>query len=251
MRITMADDDFLDELRLGRAARLREYRLAAGFTSAAKVAARYRWTASTYRSHENGTRPIDADDAERYAEKLSRPGRKVTGKDIMYGPADEPDDPAEQGITRVPVMGMIGAGATIEPEYEQIPVDGLHHIELQIPVPEELIAFQVEGDSMMPRYDDGDVILVWKDQKRSLESFYGQEAAVRTSDGRRFLKTILYGKTRAVVNLQSFNAKLMEGVRLEWIGEIYSTIRADQIHRIEKRAKTKAASEGRRAQRGG
>jgi repressor LexA len=87
---------------------------------------------------------------------------------------------------------------------------------------------------MMPRYDDGDVILVWRHQKRSLESFYGEEAAVRTSDGRRFLKTILYGKSAQAVNLQSFNAKMIEGVRLEWIGEIYSTIRGNQVHRLAK-----------------
>lgn len=227
--------DDLSELEQARAERLRAYREAAGFKSAADAARRYRWTASTLRSHENGNRTIGPDDAEKYAEKFSRPGRKVTGRDIMYGPLETATNPAETGIIHVPVMGMIGAGATIEPEFEQIPPDGLYQIELRIAVHEDLIAFQVEGDSMMPRYDDGDVILVWREQKRALESFYGQEAAVLTSDGRRFLKTILYGKSRAVVNLQSFNAKLIEAVRLEWIGEIYSTIRGDQVHRLEKR----------------
>lgn len=229
--------DDLSELEQARAERLRNYRVAAGFKSVAAAAARYGWTASTLRSHENGNRTIGPDDAERYAAKFSRPGRRISGQDIMYGPSEVPQNPAETGILRVPVVGMIGAGALIEPEYEQIPAEGLYQVELPIPVPEELIAFQVEGDSMMPRYDDGDVILVWREQRRSLESFYGQEAAVRTADGRRFLKTILYGKTRSVVNLQSFNAKLIEGVRLEWIGEIYSTIRADQVHRLERKSK--------------
>jgi hypothetical protein len=87
---------------------------------------------------------------------------------------------------------------------------------------------------MLPKYDDGDVILVWRETKKPIESFYGREAIVRTSDGHRYIKTILYGKTRAVVNLQSFNAKLIEGVRLEWIGEIYSVIRGDQIKRLDR-----------------
>lgn len=227
----MTNDD-RDDIIQTRAQRLRAYREAAGLRSAAAAARQYRWKEAGYRHHENGTRPIGDDDADRYAEKLSRPGRKISGKDIMYGPPDTPAEPAEQGIRHVMVVGNIGAGATVEPEFEQ--EGGLYEVELPYPVPENLVAFQVDGDSMMPRYDDGDVILVWREQKRALESFYGQEAAVRTADGRRFLKVILYGKNNNVVNLQSFNAKLIEGVRLEWIGEIYSTIRADQVHRVAK-----------------
>lgn len=242
----MADDD-RDEIIQARAQRLRAYREAAGFRFAAQAARQYRWVESTLRSHENGTRPIGDDDADEYASKLSRPGRKISGRDIMYGPAEVPADPSEQGIRRVPVVGRVGAGATVEPEFEQ---EGeLYEVELPYPVPEDLIAFQVEGESMMPRYDDGDVILVWREQRRSLESFYGQEAAVRTSDGRRYIKTILYGKSQAAVNLQSFNAKLIEGVRLEWIGEIYSTIRADQVHRAtgkKRRARQSAGVSGKR-----
>jgi phage repressor protein C with HTH and peptisase S24 domain len=236
IRIGMAEDE-RQEVIQARADRLKAYRVAAGFRFRSEAARRYGWGESTYRSHENGTRPIGDDDADRYAEKLSRPGRKISGKDIMYGPAETAPEPAEQGVLLVPVVGSVGAGATVEPEFEQ--EGALYEIELPYPVPENLVAFQVEGESMMPRYDDGDVILVWREQKRSLESFYGQEAAVRTSDGRRFIKTILYGKTAQTVNLQSFNAKPIEGVRLEWIGEIYSTIRADQIHRIAKRAASK------------
>lgn len=227
--------DIERDMRLARAARLRHYREAAGFRSASAAARQYRWVDSTLRSHENGTRPIGDDDAHRYAEKFSRPGRKITAQDIMYGPAENRGEPPEMGVARVPVMGKVGAGGDVDPEYEQVPPDGLYQVELPFVVPDELIAFQVEGESMMPKYEDGDVILVWRETKKPLESFYGREAIVRTSDGHRYIKTILYGKTRAVVNLQSFNAKLIEGVRLEWIGEVYSIIRGDQIHSIERR----------------
>jgi len=49
----------------GRA--LQALRIAAGFRSAAAAAARYKWSASRYVSHESGARPILADDAKRYA----------------------------------------------------------------------------------------------------------------------------------------------------------------------------------------
>jgi repressor LexA len=104
-----------------------------------------------------------------------------------------------------------------------------------IALPGELIAFEVKGESMMPRYDAGDIVVVWADQKRATETFYGEEAAVRTRNGRRYLKTITQGRTRAVVTLTSWNAKPIENVKLEWIGEIYLVIRAGQIARIAAR----------------
>lgn len=132
--------------------------------------------------------------------------------------------------TTVPVMGFVGAGAEIEPEFEQVPPDGLYDVQLPIPVPAEMIAFEVRGISMLPRYDEGDVIVVWKEQRRATDSFLGEEAAVRTRDGRRFLKTIRRGAD-GYYNLDSWNAHPIEGVELEWIGEIYVTIRASQLRR--------------------
>src|SRR5436190_1463576 len=40
----------------------------------------------------------------------------------------------------VPIMGRVGAGAVIEPEYEQVPPDGLGEVELPFPTDEESIA---------------------------------------------------------------------------------------------------------------
>ena len=143
-------------------------------------------------------------------------------------------------LDRVPVMGRIGAGGDIEPDYEQVVADELGTVRVPIALPGELIAFEVKGDSMMPRYDAGDVVVVWAEQKRATETFLGEEAAVRTRDGRRYLKTIAAGRTRAVVTLTSWNAKPIENVKLEWIGEIYLVIRAGQIARLANRRERRA-----------
>jgi phage repressor protein C with HTH and peptisase S24 domain len=232
-------DDRQDVIK-ARAERLKAYRLAAGFKHASDAATRYHWKQAGYRHHENGTRSIGDDDADRYAAAFSRPGRKITGKDIMYGPAENPAEPQETGVVKVAVVGLVGAGGDIEPEFEQVPEGGLFEVELPFAVPVELVGFQIDGDSMLPKYEEGDVILVWRDQRKSLESFYGREAVVRTSDGHRYIKQILHGKSRNLVNLHSLNAKIIEGVRLEWIGEIYSIIKADQVHQIHKRARARA-----------
>lgn len=146
-------------------------------------------------------------------------------------------------LNSVPIMGRIGAGAVIEPEYEQVPPEGLGSVELPFPIPDETIAFEVAGDSMLPKYESGDVVVVYREQRHPLSNFYGEEAAVRLKTGERYLKTIERGKSASVVNLLSFNAKPINGVKLEWIGEICVQLPRGQIERL----KAKAAARARRA----
>ena len=149
-------------------------------------------------------------------------------------------------LNSIPIMGRIGAGATIEPEYEQVPPEGLGEIELPFPIEDDIIAFEVSGDSMLPKYESGDVIVVYRDQRHPLSSFYGEEAAVRLKTGERYLKTIERGKTPNSVNLNSFNAKPINGVKLDWIGEICVTLPRGQIGRL----RAKAAKRDRKPHRG-
>jgi repressor LexA len=145
-------------------------------------------------------------------------------------------------LDAVPIMGRIGAGAVIEPEQEQVPPEGLGEIHLPFPIAEETIAFEVSGDSMLPKYENGDIIVVYREQRHPVSSFYGEEAAVRLKTGERYLKTVERGKSPSVVNLISFNAKPINGVKLEWIGEICLTLPRGQIARM--RSKTARSRKG-------
>src|SRR2546423_1840365 len=143
-------------------------------------------------------------------------------------------------LNSVPIMGRVGAGASIEPEHEQVPPEGLGEIELPFPIAEETIAFEVAGDSMLPKYENGDIIVVYREQRHPVSSFYGEEAAVRLKTGERYLKTIDRGKSPTLVNLTSFNAKPIHGVKLEWIGEICVTLPRGQIERLRGKAVARA-----------
>ena len=148
-------------------------------------------------------------------------------------------------LNAVPIMGQVGAGAAIGPEHEQVPPEGLGEVELPFPIAEETIAFEVVGDSMLPKYENGDIIVVYREQRYPLSSFFGEEAAVRLKSGERYLKTIERGNSAHVVNLTSFNAKPIAGVKLEWIGEICVTLPRGQIERLRARTSARSRKPGR------
>ena len=150
------------------------------------------------------------------------------------------------GLNAVPIMGRVGAGATIEPDVEQVPPEGLGEVELPFPISGETVAFEVTGDSMLPKYENGDVIVVYREQRHPLASFFGEEAVVRLKTGQRYLKTVERGKAPNTVNLTSFNAKPINGVKLEWIGEICVALPRAQIARMRAKAggKSRKGSKG-------
>lgn len=131
----------------------------------------------------------------------------------------------------VAVMGRVGAGSVIDPELEQIPPDGLYSVTLPFPVPADMIGFVIEGDSMMPKYEAGDVIVVYKDQRQDITGYFGQLVAVLTEDGRRYLKKIFRGSTQGLYRLESFNASPIHDVSVVWVGEIYASLPATQVFR--------------------
>lgn len=139
--------------------------------------------------------------------------------------------PATRKTRTVNVMGKIGAGAEITHFDEQIPSDGLYEIETPFPIPDDAIAFEVEGNSQWPRYDSGDIIIVWR-QGVVPEEVVGWEAAVKTSTGHRYLKRVLHGAEPGTYDLESYNAPPIRGVRLEWVAAIQSVIRSGQWRKL-------------------
>lgn len=143
--------------------------------------------------------------------------------------------PTDASGAEIPVMGYLGAGAEVEPDYEQVPPEGLDQVQIPFSVPDDMIAFTVSGISMMPVFKPGTVIVVYREQKKPIEAFYGIEAAVRTAEGRRFIKTITRGSRPNTVTLTSWNDPApIEDQRLEWIGEIFAVLPPAALRKVDK-----------------
>lgn len=200
--------------------RLQKARIAAGYNSVREAAAAVGVNYQTYAGHENGSSGFRADKGALYARRF-----KVNFEWLMSGRGPMlPNNAAP----KVPLVGYIGAGAEISPDIEQIPDGGLGFVEIPLTLPDEMIALLIRGDSMMPAYQDGGILIVHRHQTKPLEQYFGQEAAVRTADGRRYLKTVERGQN-GTVNLMSWNAKPIYNVSLEWIGEIFGYFKPGQL----------------------
>jgi repressor LexA len=142
----------------------------------------------------------------------------------------------------VPIMGYVGAGAAVEPDFEQVPAEGLDQVSIPYAVDRDFIAFRVGGDSMMPKYDDGEILIVERVQPSSIESMIGRMAVVRTEDGRRLVKRIAPGPKHGAFNLESINARTIEDVRIMWASPIKMIIanpRAQNTERKPRRRRTR------------
>ena len=142
------------------------------------------------------------------------PVLQTTASWLMEGAAEVPAT-----STSLRVVGRIGAGAEILPEYEQLPPEGLYEIDVALPLSPDTIAFVVEGDSMWPRYNAGDIV-VCSDAEHDPALITGREAAVRTAARKHFLKTIRRGSAQNSYDLESHNAPPLRGVAIAWASPI-------------------------------
>lgn len=159
----------------------------------------------------NGTRPLKQDEISKIAQFLDIPG--YTGDRKM-----------------IPVVGIVGAGAEI------FPFDAGEFDEVEAPpgVTDEAHALIVRGESMIPAYYDGDIViydrpLPWNEATK----YAGEECVVETGDGRRALKILLPGKDIRTWTLHSYNAAPIVDVLLDWAAHVVWTKRAPRkVNRI-------------------
>lgn len=139
------------------------------------------------------------------AEALEMPVDRLTGAAAM-----------------VPILGSIGAGGEVL--FSTDPDSELHGEFDKVPRPPlvvgRLMALRVCGSSMLPKYEDGEVIYVRRDHDGLQPSYIGRYCAVRTSDGGTYLKILATGSEPGRYTLRSLNAPDMENVEVVWASPV-------------------------------
>jgi SOS-response transcriptional repressor LexA len=114
------------------------------------------------------------------------------------------------------VQGYVGAGAEIFPFDDNAP---LETIDLPPAAPADTVSVIVRGNSMFPRYFDGEY-LFYESQQNAPSDMIGRECVVRLKDGHMFVKTIRRGSKARVFNLESHNGPLLEDKAIEWAARV-------------------------------
>lgn len=141
------------------------------------------------------------------------------GISTLHRIAEAIDMPFEDliGAGRVPLLGTIGAGGLVaffkdDHELETVPRPPL--------APGPLMALVVSGESMLPKYEPGDIIYVRRDHDGVLPRYLGNYCAVHTADGGTYLKILTAGSKPDRYTLRSLNAADMENVEVIWAAPV-------------------------------
>lgn len=125
----------------------------------------------------------------------------------------------------VPVLGKIGAGGevlfSLDPDAELNGTD-VETVPRPPLVAGRLMALEVVGSSMLPKYEAGEIIYVHapSNDGHIPDEALGRYCAVRTSDGGTFLKVLTRGTETERFTLRSLNAPDMENIEVVWASPV-------------------------------
>jgi phage repressor protein C with HTH and peptisase S24 domain len=123
---------------------------------------------------------------------------------------------------KVPVVGYVGAGEVIFAMDDHERGAGLDEIDVLPGEAEERFAVVVRGDSMAPRFKDGEYLGYSRARGLDPERCHGLECVVQTRDGRKLVKIVERGRKKGTFNLISVNASIPpeRDVMLEWVAPV-------------------------------
>lgn len=164
------------------------------------------WTVSTYLGHENG---------DRTGARLATIKRYAKGYRVRWEWLQDGGGPPRAKTTDIPVEGYVGAGEDVVTFDDSTAALG----HTPSTVEPNSAAVIVRGNSMYPRYFDGEYLYYIKEE-RDPKSLIGQECVVKLKDGRIFIKILRNGSKSHLFNLESWNAPLIQDQAVDWAAPV-------------------------------
>jgi transcriptional regulator with XRE-family HTH domain len=162
---------------------------------------------------ERGKRPFN----ERIASKLAA----ALGITLVELFSVDPSGPAPRArLPGYPLIGKVGAGGSGDyaDDYELGAANDFVEPLPGMPIDEEIIVLDVEGDSMVPAVFDGDLAF-FGPIRRDVEQLLNKRVMARLADGRKFFKILKRGAGPGLFTLRSLNPATpdIEDVKIEWV----------------------------------
>lgn len=130
---------------------------------------------------------------------------------------------AQNGLPTVPIVGYVGASADERIVYvdDHEPGGGIDQVEAP-PGAHEGLALEVRGNSMTPRFFEGDVIFFSRANGEDIKRCHYKDCVVRLRDGRTVLKRVEPGSKKGMLTLRSYNpaTPLMIDSKIEWVAPV-------------------------------
>ena len=195
--------------------RLRQARIAAGYRFATRAAEAFGWNVNSYKSNENGNAPFSYDQGKVYARAF-----KVSPvwlyDDDFNGPMRN-NSPHQHGAIRsLSIEGKVAAGATGYFDSDGSPGSGN---DVMFDPDEITLTLQVEGDSMVPRFKDRDIVCFGYRYDDPTPLIGREVMAQEANNGRKLLKVLQEGSAPGLWTLYSVNTSYdpIKDIELDWV----------------------------------
>lgn len=131
----------------------------------------------------------------------------------------------KEGAPRVPIIGHAGASETWTSLESDAAAPAIVDLSLE---GDEAVAVEVAGDSMLPAYRKGDVLIGSRLRGTELRKAIGSDCIVETVHGDRYVKVLMKGSAAGRFRLRSYNPVHgdIEDVMLEWAAPVEIVKRA-------------------------
>lgn len=125
---------------------------------------------------------------------------------------------------QVPVVGYVGAGASVFPYDDFAKGDGIAHIDRPSFVRGQVVAVEVRGDSLLPTAENGWRLIYAGNQSLDEGEVLNRICVVKLKDDGMMVKRVIRGTLPGRYHLVSSNAAMIEDAQLEWAAPVTAII---------------------------
>lgn len=124
----------------------------------------------------------------------------------------------------IPVVGYVGAGAQVLPYDDYARGQGMDYVERPSGVTGDVVAVEVQGDSLFPTAENGWRLIYAGEQTVLEDEVLNRLCVVSLADGRILVKRVTRGSQPQRYHLVSTNAPMIEDAEIVWAARVKAII---------------------------